>query len=157
MTTFKVSIIINQPIDIVVKALMNPDNFPHWQKDLEKFEAIERTPGEVDSIGHLHYSQKGRSYVMEDKLIYCEPGKKYVSQVSGDAINAQVETTLNSLGNDTEMNVTWSGKGKIFLLKMMLPLFRGKMVKQSKTELEVFKKLVETKGSNFSGWPENSV
>ena len=157
MTTFKVSIIINQPIDIVVKALMDPDNFPYWQKDLEKFEVIKRTPGEVGSIGHLHYSQKGRSYVMEDKLIYCEPGKKYVSQVSGDVINAQVETTLNSSGNNTEMIVTWSGKGKIFLLKILLPLLRGKMIKQSKTELETFKKLVETKGTNFSEYPENSV
>lgn len=150
MTTFKIRIIINQPIDIVVNALMNPDNFPYWQKYLEKFEVIKRTPGEVGSIGHLHYSQKGRSYIMKDKLIYCEPGKKYVSQVSGDVINARVETTLNSSGNDTEMNVTWSGKGKILFLKILLPLFRGKMIKQSKTELETFKKLVETKGSNFS-------
>ena len=86
---------------------------------------------------------------MVDKMIYCEPGKKYISQVSGDAIDAQVETTLNSLGNNTEMHLKWSGKGKVFLLKILLPLFRGKMIKQTKEELETFKKLIETKGSNF--------
>lgn len=150
MVTFKVSIIINQPIDIVVKALMNPDNFPYWQKDLERFEVIKRTPGDVGSIGHLHYVQKGRPYIMEDKLIYCEPGKKYISQVSGDALTAKVETTLLSSGNETEMEIKWSGKGKIFILKLLLPLLRRKMIKQSKSELETFKKLVETKGSNFS-------
>ncbi len=106
---------------------------------------IKGKTGEVSSIGHLHYFQKGRSYVMEDKLIYCEPGKKYVSQVSGDVLTAQVETTLHSSGNETEMNVTWSGKGKIFFLKLLLPLLRGKLIKQSKSELETFKKLVEIK------------
>lgn len=150
MTTFKVSTIVNQPINIVIKTLMNPDNFPYWTTDLEKFEAIKGKPGKVGSIGQLHYSQKGRSYIMEDKLIYCEPGKKYVSQVSGNVLTAHVETMLHSSENKTEMNVKWSGKGKIFFLILLLPLFCGKMVKQSKVELETFKKLVETKGINFN-------
>jgi len=157
MTTFKVSNIINQPIDIVVQALMNPDNFPYWQKDLEKFEVINGAPGEVGSIGLLHYSQKGRSYIMEDKLIYCDPGKKYISQITGDVITAEVETTLHSSGNNTEMNISWTGKGKVFFLKLLLPLLRAKMIKQSKVELEAFKKLVETKGNNFSDQTENRV
>ena len=117
---------------------------------LEKFEVIERKPGEVGSIAHLHYSQKGRSYIMEDKMIYCEPGKKYVSQVSGDVITAKVETTLHSMGKKTKINLQWSGKGKIFLLKLLLPLLKGKMIKQSNKELETFKHLIETRGSNFS-------
>lgn len=149
MTTFIVSTLINQPLDIVTKALMNPENFPYWTTDLVKFEVMKGTPGEVGSIGHLHYLQKGRSYVMEDKLIYCEPGKKYVSQVSGDALTAIVETVLHPLGNKTEMKVTWSGKGKLFFLKILLPVLRGKLIKQSKAELETFKKLVETKGYDF--------
>ena len=69
---------------------------------------------------------------MEDKLLYCEPGEKYISQVTGDVITAQVETTLHSLGNETEMKVIWTGKGKILFLKLLLPLLRGKMIKQSK-------------------------
>jgi len=150
VTRFKVSIVINQPIDVVVKALMNSENFPYWMTDLEKFEVINGKPGEVGSTGRLHYSQKGRSYVMEDKLIYSEPGGKYVSRVTGDTLVAQVETLLHASGNVTEMNIIWSGKGKIFILKLLLPLLRGKMIRQSKAELETFKILVETKGSNFS-------
>ena len=86
---------------------------------------------------------------MDDKLIYCETGKKYVSRVSGDVIIADVETTFHSSGNVTEMNISWSGKGKIFFLKLLLPLLRGKLIKQSKSELETFKKLVEIRGSIF--------
>lgn len=33
-TSFKVSTIINQPIEIVIEALMNPDNFTYWTTDL---------------------------------------------------------------------------------------------------------------------------
>ena len=156
MMEFEVSTLIDKPVKIVVEALMNPDNFVHWQTDLVKFEVIERKPGEVGSIAHLHYSQKGRSYIMEDIMIYCEPGKKYVSQVTGDTITAKVETTLQSMEGKTKINLRWSGKGKIFLLKLLLPLMKGKMIKQSKKELDTFKHLIETRGSNFSEKISNS-
>ena len=156
MMKFEVSTLIDKPVKIVVDALMNPDNFVHWQTDLVKFEVIERKPGEVGSIAHLHYSQKGRSYIMEDKMIFCEPGKKYVSEVSGDVISAKVETTLQSTGEKTEINLQWSGKGKKFLVKLLLPLMKGKMIKQSKKELHTFKHLIETRGSNFSDTYSNS-
>jgi hypothetical protein len=72
----------------------------------------------------LHYSQKDCSYIIRDKLIYYKPGKKYVSQVTGDTLTAQVETTLHLFGNETKMNITWSGKGKIFLLKLLTSMER---------------------------------
>ena len=153
---FEVNTVINKPVEIVVDALMNPNNFVHWQTDLVKFEVIERTPGEVGSIAHLHYSQKGRSYILEDKMIYCEPGKKYVSEISGDALSAKVETTLQPVGEKTKINLRWSGKGRVFLLKLLLPLMKGKMIKQSKNELDTFKHLIETRGSNFSEKVSNS-
>jgi hypothetical protein len=150
MTAFSVQIFINQPVEIVCGALLNPDNFPFWTTDLERFEVINGKPGEVGSVGLLHYSQNGQSYVMQDTLLSCEPGKRYTSHVSGDALTALVETTLDSKNNGTEMTITWSGKGKILLLKLLLPFLRGRLIRQSKAELETFKKLVETKGTCFS-------
>jgi len=149
MTKFTISITINQPIEIVVNAFLNPDNITFWTTDLEKFEVVKREPGEVGSIARLHYTQKGRKYVMEDKMIYCEPGKKYVSEVTGDALTANVETTFHSSGNQTEVKMTWAGRGKIFLLKLILPLLRGKIKKHAMIDLEKFKNLVETRGIDF--------
>ena len=154
---FKVSIVIDRPVEVVVAALMDPDNHPYWTTDLERFEVAERRPGEVGSIGRLHYSQKGRSYVMEDKLLYCEPDKKYVSQVSGDAISAVVETVLESSEAGTRMSITWSGRGKTLVLRVLLPFLRGKMVRQSQAELARFKELVETRGAHFGGQPDNDI
>jgi hypothetical protein len=157
MTEFEISTTINKPADIVTEALNNPENFPYWQTDLEKFEVVKGGPNQVGSIGRLHYSQKGRPYIMEDRLIYCEPGKKYISEVTGDALTAKVETTLESSEDKTEMSLKWAGKGKILPLKLLLPLLRGKIAKQAKKELETFKHLVETRGSDFSKSPENSI
>lgn len=157
MTRFEISTVINKPVDVVTDALNNADNFPYWQTDLKRFEVIKGGPDQVGSIGRLHYSQKGRTYVMEDRLIYCEPGRKYVSEVEGDAIFARVETTLQSLGSKTRMNLRWSGRGKMLFLKLFLPFLRGKIVKQAKKELDTFKGLVEERGANFSKLPEGGV
>ena len=118
--------------------------------NLEKFEVIKEEIGEVGSIAHLHYYGKGRSYIMEDKLEYCEPGKKYVSQVLSEALIVHVETTFYSVDNGTKMNMNWSGKGKLLFLKLLLPFMQGKIITQATAELEKFKKLVEMYGVDFS-------
>jgi len=153
MTVFEVHTVISQPVDIVVEALMKPENHPYWTTDLEKFEVIKGEGGEVGSIAHLHYVQKGRSYVMEDKLVYCESGKKYVSQVIGDFLSAEVETLLTDNGDETEMKIRWSGEGKKPILKLMLPLLRNRLIKLAKSDLETFKKLIEIRGADFTEKP----
>lgn len=129
---------------------MNPDNFVYWHTGLEKYELVQGRPGEVDWVGRLHYSKDGNSYVVEDKLVYMDPGRKYVSQITGDTLTAKVETTLISQGNMTEVYRLWSGRAKALPLRLMLPFLRGKMMKQSRAELEAFKELVESRGADFS-------
>ncbi len=72
---------------------------------LEKSEVIKGKIGEVGSIAHLHYYEKSRSYIMEDRLQHCEPGKKYVSRVSSEALIVHVETTFYSVNNGTKMSL----------------------------------------------------
>ena len=114
MVQFDVSIVINKPVNIVVDALMNHNNFVYWQTNLEKFEVIKETEEKAGSIAKLHYNEKGRKYIMEDKMIQYEPNKKIVSQVSGDVISAVVETIILSQGDKTEIKLKWSGEGKVF-------------------------------------------
>jgi hypothetical protein len=136
-------------LGIIVDAMLDPHNFPYWQKDLERFEIKEGKPGNVGSIGLLHYRQNGREYIMEDRLLEWAPGRRYLSLVRGDMIEAKVETILKPLGERTEMTLTWSGKGTRFPLNLILPMMKKKMIAQSRSELETFKDLVETKGSSF--------
>lgn len=149
MVNFEVKVIIDRPVDIVDAALMKPENFVYWTTDLERFEVVVRTPEGVGSVARLHYLQKGNRYILEDRMIYSEPGKRYVSQVSGDMIQATVETLLQPLGDQVEMTLRWAGKGKRPLIKLLLPVMKRGMIKQSEKELQMFKGLVETRGSDF--------
>lgn len=150
MTTFQVSAVIDRPVAVVANALTRAENFPYWQTDLEKLEVVRGGPDEVGSISHLHYRQNGRPYIMEDRLVYCEPGKRYISVVSGDAVAARVDTVIEPLGDSTRVTLTWRGRAKILRLRILFPFLKGKMARQAQDELDTFKHLVETRGADFS-------
>jgi hypothetical protein len=155
MTEFSVTTTIRRPLEIVVAAMMNADNQVFWMRDLESFEVVKGAPGETGAVARLHYLQKGRRYVMEDRLIYCEPGKKYVSRVSGDYVSAEVEINLAGAGSETGVSIRWQGTARTLLLKLILPLQRKKMIRQTREDIEVFKRLVEERGAVFSKGVEN--
>lgn len=119
-------------------------------KDLERFETITGGPDKPGSIGKLHYRSKGRSYVMEDRMLEVDPGKRYLSRVTGDVIEAEVETLFDKHGTQTGIKMKWSGRGKKILLRIILPLLRQKITRDAKAELELFKKLVEERGTDFN-------
>jgi len=153
MPEFNISININSPPNIVHKAFIDPDNSVKWMNDLERFEVVKGKADEAGAIARLHYRQKNGSYIMGDRLEYCEPGRKYVSTVSGDAITARIETTINPTDSGTEIAIHWSGKGKLLPVKLMLFFMGGRLVKQAKAELEKFKNLTEAYGARF---PDNA-
>ncbi len=149
MPGFSINITIKRDLDTVLKALLNPENMVHWTSHLERFEVVEGNPGKVGSIARLHYNQRGRTYIMEDKLIFCEPGKKYIAEVSGNGLRAQVETLLNAENGNTRIQLTWTGKAGNFLLNLLLFLMRGKIIGLAQKDLDTFKYLVETRGAKF--------
>lgn len=149
MTSFQARVVIAAPVETVVAAMMRAENAPHWTKHLERMEVVTRTPGLVGSIARLHYLENGQRYVMEDRMIEADPGRRYVSIVSGDPIEARVETLLRPVAGGTEMTIHWSGRGKVQPLKLIMPLLRGRMRRQAQEELKTFKTLVETRGSDF--------
>ena len=148
MPEFTVSVEIDRPIDIVEQAFFRPDNMPCWTKDLVRVEVVAGKIGEPGSVARLHYVENGRPYVLEDRLLFHEPGK-IVSQVAGSGMLIQVRATMESIGDRTRVNFTWSGKGTAFPLNVILPLMGGKIKRSALEELETFKRLVETHGAVF--------
>lgn len=154
MTKFRINITINQPPDIVDKAFMEPSNAVQWTSGLVKFEVVKGKPGEIGAIAHLYYLEKGRSHIMEDVLEYCEPGKSYVSRVSGGGMNARVETILNPIDHGTDVTMCWSGTSNSFYVRLLLPFLRGMIMRRAKADLTTFKSLMEDNGVYF---PEKTV
>jgi hypothetical protein len=120
-----------------------------YTKYLERFEIIKGEKAEVGAIGRLHYLENGKRYIMEDELLYVEPGKVYRSKVSGNGMEIIVETTFTKIEGGTLMTLDWNGKGTILIMKILLPLLRKKIIEGAYSELENFKALVEKYGVNF--------
>jgi len=149
MASFKISTIINQPLDIVWKAFIDPQNMLHWTKYLEKVELVKGKFGEIGAIGRLHYLEKGRSYVLEETLISYEEGKKIGSQISGQGMNIEVENLFETVPEGLKITMSWNGTSKSFLARFILKIMQKKIAKQAEKELFTFRTLVERYGASF--------
>jgi hypothetical protein len=142
-TTVRSSILINCPPGDIARIFLDPEKAPLWNTGLERFEVLTTTPGLVGSRARLHFAQGGRRYVMEDELLEMEPERRYLSRVSGDMLEAEIETLLAPTDWGTEVAVRWTGSGKSPLLRLLLPLMRRSLSRQTLVDLVKLKELAE--------------
>ena len=137
------SITINRSPGHIARILLDPEKAPLWNTGLEKFEVLSETPGLVGSKARLHFEQGARRYVMEDELLEVEPDRRFLSRVSGDALEAEVETLLAPVDGGTLVTVRWTGVGRRRVLRLLLPLMRRSMARQILVDLGKLKRLAE--------------
>jgi len=143
-TTVRRTIEIRRPPQEVARVLLDPAKAVLWTSDLEKFEILSDTPGQVGSRARLHYVKNGKTYVMEDVLLEVEPNRRYLSQVSGDALQAEVETLLSPTNGDTRITIRWTGSGRPLVLRLMLPFMRRAIARQIQADLKKLRDVVES-------------
>jgi hypothetical protein len=91
---------------------------------------------------------------MEDVPLSVEPNRRYVSRVSGEALTAQVETSLSPSDGGALLTVRWTGSGRSPLLRLILPFMRGAIARQAQAALRKLKDLVEGRPPDAS---QNSI
>jgi hypothetical protein len=144
MPTVESSIRIGVPPSEVTRVLLDADLAPRWTDGLERLELIEGEPGQAGSVGHAHYLEGGRRYVLVDVLEEVTPGRYYRSRVAGGGIAATVETTLEPVGRDaTQLTVRWVGKGTNPLTKVTLALMKRQITKRTESDLKSLRDLGE--------------
>lgn len=140
----EIECVITRPPSAVTRAILDPAKAPLWNEGLQRFEVTAGEAGEAGATGRLHYLQGRRHYVMEDRLVLVDPGRRYVSEVTGNGLRARVETLLTPVGDDaTLLTVRWSGRGTRPWTWVLLPLMRGAVARGAERDLRLLKQLVE--------------
>jgi len=149
-TTVETSIFVAAPPEAVTRVILNPDMAVRWTTGLELFEVVHGNAGQPGAVARLHYLQNGRPYVMQDELLEVDPGRRYRSRVSGEAVVAEVVTTLIPEGGGTRLAIRWTGSGRRFPLNFLLPLMRRSVIHQAEVDLGKLKSLVESETAGSS-------
>ena len=128
--------------------LLDAGAAPLWTSGLNHLELVEGGLGEPGSVGHAHYGEGKRSYTLEDRLVSVTPNRHYVSVITGGGLNARVETDLEATAEGTTMRVIWTGTGTRPLARILLPLMKNRISRQSQRDLEALRSLVESRWLN---------
>lgn len=142
--TVRTSVVIDRPPEAIVRVILDAEKAPLWTSDLERFEVLSRTPDLVGSKARLHYRQGESRYVMEEEMLAVEPDRRYLSRVTGDALEAEVETQLTPTNGGTEVSIRWTGAGKPLLVRLALPFMRRAIRRQAHADLMKLKEFVES-------------
>lgn len=144
MPTVVATVLINAPPDAVARVLLDAELAPLWTAGLERLELVEGEPGKPGCVGHAHYVEGGRRYVLTDALLRVVANRQFVSQVTGGGISAMVRTDLEP-GNEGETQVTlrWRGRGTNPLTMLMIPTMRRRIRERVTADLNSLKKLAE--------------
>jgi hypothetical protein len=143
-TTIRGTVTIDRPPRDVADVLLDAEKAVLWTSDLQRLEILYRPPGLVGSRARLHYVQDGKPYVMEDLLLEAEPNRRFLSRVTGEAIEAEVETVLEPTHGGTQVTVRWTGRGRPLLVRLILPFMRRSIKRQTLRDLAKLKALVES-------------
>ena len=80
---------------------------------------------------------------MEEVLEFAEPGRRYVSRITGDGIVVTVETLLQATPGGTQLTIRWSGSSPSLWTRLLLRVMRGAIAQRADIDLQTFKSLVE--------------
>ncbi|MBT8232656.1 MAG: SRPBCC family protein [Saprospiraceae bacterium] len=140
---YTISNVINKPLALCHKTITDHEAAKHWMEGLQRIEHVSGNPGEEGAKSDIYFLHKNKELIIKEtileqnlprqiKFAYDSPMGSNVVELKFEEISEnQVKQT-----NTTEMKM----KG---FMKILGPLFKGMMKKQSYIYLNGFKDYVE--------------
>lgn len=127
----------------VWRAFDDAENLKRWQPTLESVRHIQGTPGNEGSVMVLTYNERGRQVVLEQVIMERVAPQRYVTTTNGDQHSTRVVNTFESdsaTQTRWQLEATYRFRG---MGRLLTPLLRRAIRKQTLTEMERFKNFVE--------------
>jgi len=137
----KVTITINQPAERVWELFMNADNLQYWLTGFVSAEHLSGNIGETGSVSKLKFKERGKLMEVTETVLIVKPNQQYAFMMKHKTFEAETDIRFISFGQRTEMIQTVHFFPKGFFMKLLMPIVKGAMKKQTASELFNFKSL----------------
>ena len=140
---YSCEVAINLPRERVIQLFDNADNLKKWMDGLESFEHISGDPGQPGAESRLVFDHKGRRLEMIETIV----SRNLPDEYSGTYITRGVINTVkNQFNEDGHDRTIWVSENEFQfsgLMKLMIFFMRSAFPKQTKFQMENFKKFAE--------------
>ncbi|HNV99117.1 MAG TPA: SRPBCC family protein [Chitinophagales bacterium] len=136
-------IIIDRPVDEVVRLFDNPNNLYEWMNGLQSFELISGTAGQPGAKSKLVYQMGKRRIEMIETITERNLPSVFSGTYDADGVHNKVVNRFESLAPNQTKYITentFEFKGFMKLMGWLMP---GAFKKQSYVYMQQFKAFVE--------------
>lgn len=141
---YTTQIIIEAPIETLVKKLDNQDNMKHWQRGLISFEHISGEPGKIGAKMKLNYKFGNKLMVLTETVTHNSLPNAFYANYDTKGVHS---IQKNYFEITPQGHTKWICESEFvptsFFMRMMILLMPKSFKKQSKTYLTDFKNFVE--------------
>jgi len=119
-------------------------NVLKWVEGLKSFKVLEGEPGKVGSTSTMTVeAPNGKEMQFVEKVLVLEPEKRFSNHMDGPGMSFTIDARFTGDDSSTTIVSTTDYQPKGFFMKMMMPLMKGQMRKQSQKNFDKLKSLVE--------------
>ncbi|MEM7367790.1 MAG: SRPBCC family protein [Bacteroidota bacterium] len=145
---YTTEIIINQPIDKVVKLFDDPENLKEWQPGLLSFEHFEGEFGEPGSKMRLLYKMGKREIEMIETLLSHNLPEEFTATYEAKNVWNKIKNRFVVVDSKTTKWISENEFRCSGFLRIMVFLFPGSFKKQTLKHMQDFKTFAERNGGS---------
>jgi uncharacterized membrane protein len=142
---FRNEITIDADQDTVWRMFADPDNLRLWQPALKSVRHLAGTPGEPGAMSEFVYRERGRDVTLTETITECRSPHFQAGIYESAAGMAVVVNHFEPAGDQRTRWVAYANHRFSGAMRYLGLLFRGSMRNRTRTSMQQFKLLVETR------------